>query len=380
MELCRNTFEEFELRTREKKLIAVAPSQLLKLVSTNYQNLRLHEKVAYFVDNDYKKQGKAFTLLDNRIPIFPVEKLLYEKTSDIVLLICSAAYAMEIYRQLEAMDALQNTACFFLPYMIAERSDNCLDNLLDMGNCTKEQIPKIIHCFWFSKEKKDALSTKCMESWRRACPDYQILEWNADNYDVEKKPYMLKAYEMRKWAFVSDYARLDIIYQMGGFYLDFDVELFKSLDCLRRHKFVIGYGPYRDIEAAAFGAVAGNGFTKGLIDIYAERNFSWEKVIEGDIQPVYLNQLFSSQGFTIDGRYQEKDGVCVYPKEVFSDRNPFTEEIRKGEYALGVHHCAGGWWSNKDREYHDKSIRVMKEIEKLYGKCNLMEHIEDSGS
>lgn len=368
MKLCRNTFEEFESRTREKKLIAAGPSQLLKLVATNFQNLGLHEKVAYFVDNDPDKQGKTFALLDNMIPIFPVEKLWYEKMSDIVLLICSTAYALEIYRQLEAVEVLQETACFFLPYMIAERSDNNRKNLLDMENDTRKQIPKIIHCFWFSKEKKDALSIKCMESWKKACPDYQIVEWNADNYDVEKNPYMLKAYEMRKWAFVSDYARLDIIYQMGGFYLDFDVELFRSLDCLCRHEFVIGYGPYRDIEAAAFGAVAGNGFTKRLIDIYTGRNFNWEKVIAGDIQPVYLNRFFSSQGFAIDGRYQEKDGVCIYPKEVFSDRNPFTEEVHKGEFALGVHHCAGGWWSKKDKEYHDKSASAIKEIEELYRK------------
>lgn len=368
MELCMNTFEEFEQKTKGKKLIAAAPSQLLKLVALNYQELDLHKKVSYFVDNDREKQGKTFALLGGNIPIFPVEKLLDEIPSDIVLLICSTAYALEIYWQLEAVEGLRSVPCFFLPYMIAERSDNCLNNLLDVKNGTTQQIPKIIHCFWFSKEKKDVLSEKCMESWRRACPDYQILEWNADNYNVEKNTYMLKAYEMKKWAFVSDYARLDIIHQMGGFYLDFDVELFRNLDCLRRHKFVIGYGPYRDIEAAAFGAVPGNGFTRELMDIYAERGFSWERVVEGDIQPVYLNRFFSRHGFVIDGRYQERDEVCIYPKEVFSDRNPFTEEIRKGEFALGVHHCAGGWWSKKDRDYHDKSIRAIKAIEELYRK------------
>lgn len=366
MRLCTNTFEEFESKTKDKKLIAFAPSQLVKLATTNYRDLRLDEKIDYFVDNDADKWEALFELSAKSIEIHSIEKLLAENLAEIVVLICSSAYAIEIYNQLEAIDLLKETECFFLPYMIAERSDNHQKNLLDASCNTEQKIPQIIHCFWFSKDEKDGLSKRCLESWRNACPDYQVMEWNADNYDVSKNPYMKKAFEMKKWAFVSDYARLDVIYQMGGFYFDLDVELYQNIDCLRKHEFVIGYGPYRDVEGAAFGAVAGNKFVHNLLEIYAQRNFSWKKILEGDIQPVYFNRIFSGLGFAMDGQYEERDGICIYPKEVFSDRNPFTEEVHKGEFALGVHHCAGGWWSKRDRIYHEKSLTAMKEIEKLY--------------
>lgn len=368
MRLCLNIFQEFELKTKNKKLIAFAPSQFVKLAATNYRDLRLDEKIDYFVDNDVKKQGTLFQLSSKSIEIYSLDKLLAENPAEIVILICSAAYAIDIYNQLDSIERLKETECFFLPYMIAERSDNHRKNLLEIPDNVEQKIPQIIHCFWFSKDEKDELSKRCLESWRKACPDYQIIEWNADNYDVSKNPYMKNAFEMRKWAFVSDYARLDVIYQMGGFYFDLDVELYRNIDSLRRHEFVIGYGPYRDVEGAAFGAMAGNEFVQSLLEIYAQRNFSWEKVLEGDIQPVYFNRFFSELGFAMDGQYEERDGICIYPKEVFSDRNPFTEEIHKGEFALGVHHCAGGWWSKRDRVYHEKSLAAMKGIQRLYQK------------
>lgn len=93
-------------------------------------------------------------------------------------------------------------------------------------------IPKIIHYCWFGGNILPDKVQKCIESWKRYCPDYKIICWNESNYDVNKIRYTKEAYKEKKWAFVSDYARLDIIYENGGIYLDTDVELICGMDIL----------------------------------------------------------------------------------------------------------------------------------------------------
>ena len=102
-------------------------------------------------------------------------------------------------------------------------------------------IPKIIHYCWFGGAELPEKDRKCIESWKKFCPDYQIIEWNENNYDVTKNTYMYQAYQAKKWGFVPDYARLDIIYQHGGIYLDTDVELVKNLDSLLENDAFMGF-------------------------------------------------------------------------------------------------------------------------------------------
>ena len=100
-------------------------------------------------------------------------------------------------------------------------------------------IPKVIHYCWFGKGEMPPLTKKCLKSWKKYCPDYKIICWNEENFDVSQNRYMCEAYEAKKWAFVSDYARLKIIYDQGGIYLDTDVELFKSLDLIRDNNAIV---------------------------------------------------------------------------------------------------------------------------------------------
>ena len=91
-------------------------------------------------------------------------------------------------------------------------------------------IPKVIHYCWFGGNELPELAMKCIDSWKKFCPDYEIKQWNEKNYDLDSSRYIKEAYKNKKWAFVSDYARLDIIYNNGGIYLDTDVELIGKLD------------------------------------------------------------------------------------------------------------------------------------------------------
>ena len=91
-------------------------------------------------------------------------------------------------------------------------------------------IPKVIHYCWFGHSPKPALFQRCIASWKKYCPDYEIIEWNEDNFDISQNDYAREAYEEKKWAFVTDYARLWIVYNHGGIYLDTDVEIIKEFD------------------------------------------------------------------------------------------------------------------------------------------------------
>ena len=101
-------------------------------------------------------------------------------------------------------------------------------------------IPKIIHYCWFGGGPINPESRKCIESWKKYCPDYKIIEWNEQNFEISQNRYAQQAYEAKKYAFVSDYVRLAVLYEYGGIYLDTDVELVRPLDELLEHKGFIG--------------------------------------------------------------------------------------------------------------------------------------------
>ena len=130
-------------------------------------------------------------------------------------------------------------------------------------------IPKIIHYCWFGGNELPESVRKCIESWKKYCPDFVIKEWNESNYDVTKLPFMKDAYEAKKYAFVSDYARLDIIYQHGGIYLDTDVELIKPLDdrLLDTTCFMGMETPGTVATGLGFGAIKGHSFIKQNRDV-----------------------------------------------------------------------------------------------------------------
>ena len=120
-------------------------------------------------------------------------------------------------------------------------------------------IPKVIHYCWFGKGEMPKLAKKCIKSWKKYCPDYEIICWNEENFDLTQNRYMKEAYEAGKWAFVSDVARLIIIYENGGIYLDTDVELIKPIDDLLQSKGFMGFDEKGIVATGlGFGAEKGN--------------------------------------------------------------------------------------------------------------------------
>ena len=204
-------------------------------------------------------------------------------------------------------------------------------------------IPKKIHYCWFGKGEYPEIVKKCIKTWERYCPEYELKLWNEDNYDVRKNRYIEEAYENKKWAFVSDYARLDIIYHEGGIYLDTDVELIKSLDDLLVYKcFFAGDGCGIN-SGLGFGAEKENNVIKILMEEY--EGVAFVKDGKLDLTPCAIpnTRPFLENGYNpADVNIQNILGAIIFPAEYFSPTNSMSE-LNITEKTYGIHHGSRLW-------------------------------------
>lgn len=207
-------------------------------------------------------------------------------------------------------------------------------------------IPKIIHYCWFGENPKPKLAEKCIKSWKKYCPDYQLVEWNEKNYDISSCPlYVRQAYRAKKWAFVTDYVRLDVVYKHGGIYLDTDVEVIKPLDSLLYHDCFIGRQPGFQVNTGAgFGSVVGHPVIKIMLDDYSDIPFFKEN---GDMDlltcPHRNSEWLFQHGMEAADTYQEIAGCAIYPIVFFSPLDAYTRQLHKTASTYSIHHCDASW-------------------------------------
>lgn len=221
-------------------------------------------------------------------------------------------------------------------------------------------IPKKIHYCWLGDKPLPPLAEKCLASWRKFCPDYEIICWNESNYDFSKHPYMREAFEAKKWGFVPDYARLDIVYQHGGIYLDTDVEIVKSFEPLREHSCFMGFESDQFVGLGlGFGAEAGHPILKEMMEDYDKIHFinpdgSLNLLPSPQIQTVLLQKY----GLLPDNGTMQvlRNNVCIYPQSCFAPRNEARlPQAHPDSYS--VHHYMGSWCEGQVRR---KAYRLLK--------------------
>ncbi len=212
-------------------------------------------------------------------------------------------------------------------------------------------IPRVIHYCWFGKKNMPAQLKKYRDSWRRYCPDYEIREWNEDNFDVNCHPFVLDAYSAGKWAFVSDYARLKIIYDCGGIYFDTDVELIRKIDeLLELDCFLgVGQGSLMIATGLGFGAVAGHPMVKAMLEEYDAVKFQTFDVLRISC-PRINNRALEKLG------YQRKDGIqCFEGATIFPPcyLDPYASgkgvENLMCEKTYSIHHYSATWTGRSQR-------------------------------
>lgn len=204
-------------------------------------------------------------------------------------------------------------------------------------------IPKIIHYCWFGNNPKTKYMKKCMASWKKYCPDYEIKEWNESNFDVNCIAFVKEAYEARKWAFVTDYARLKIIYENGGIYLDTDVELVKNLDSLLSLNAYVGMQSADYINTGlGFGAEKGSKMIFDIMNDYDSKHFISEKQNELTC-PILNTAVFVKHGFISSGKLQIINGVTVLPVDYLNPMDSETYKMNKTANTYSIHHYSASW-------------------------------------
>lgn len=226
-------------------------------------------------------------------------------------------------------------------------------------------IPKIIHYCWFGGKPLPKMARKCLASWKKYCPDYEIKEWNETNYDLTRSTYVREAAEVGKWAFVSDYVRFDVLNEYGGIYLDTDVEFLKSPDDFLHYPLfcgwekktadapqnVLGSMPEEDMfyvvnYGSGVGAVAGHPIIKELLALFDEMHF---KMPDGSLNmttgPVHQTRVM--QRFGLDATQptlQITDQFATFPPEYFCPKDCATQEVRLTTNTVSIHHFDMSWF------------------------------------
>ena len=216
-------------------------------------------------------------------------------------------------------------------------------------------IPKKIHYCWFGRNPKPKSVLKCIDSWKKHCPDYEIKEWNESNYDFSSCEYASEAYNAKKYAFVSDFARFDILYRYGGIYFDVDVELIKPIDPIVENgafmaveNFVVDQEGAKITIAPGLGIAAEPGMDiyNELVDFYRKAHFvnpdgslNLETVVD------YTTRIFFNHGLKNISETQKIEGITIYPKDFFNPCDMSSKKITLTERTVSIHHYAGSWIS-----------------------------------
>lgn len=217
-------------------------------------------------------------------------------------------------------------------------------------------IPKKIHYCWFGGGEIPEHDKKCIESWKRFCPDYEIIRWDESNYDVTKNRYMREAYQAKKWGFVPDFARLDIIYEHGGIYLDTDVELLRGLDDLLENRAYMGFEQCGQAvnPGLGFGAEQHMPLIREIRDsIYANRTFQ-RGVGDYDTTPSpAMNTAFlAARGLVKNDQQQTIGNIVIYPSAFFGPKEYATGLLTITENTYSIHHYHASWLEPEEKRIY----------------------------
>lgn len=225
-------------------------------------------------------------------------------------------------------------------------------------------IPKKIHYCWFGRNSMPKMAVSCIESWKKFCPDYEIIQWNEDNYDIEDAcDYIKEAYAAKKWAFVSDYARLEIIYKHGGIYLDTDVEVIKSLDNIIDNTCYLGTETTGFIATGlGFGAEQGSIIVREMLDEYSGKHFEIAKGVY-DKTPCPARNTFPllRRGFCYsEDNIWYDNNVVVYPPEYFCPINFETKKMHLTNKTISIHHYSALWIPEDEKKMEKEIVEMEK--------------------
>lgn len=321
----------------------------------------LIDSIDLFIDNDSRKWQTKICLYGREIDVAGPASL--ETAENSVVLVNISRFS-SVLDQLNSMDSLKDTHVYLVPAMCIE--DFCQASSSGRTVLTeKAVIPKKIHYIWLGKKDIPDRLKKCIDSWKKYCPDYEIIRWDEDNYDFSGNRYMKETYSAGAYGFVPDYARLDILYRYGGIYLDTDVEVVRSLDPLLNQEAFCGVEKWQTINfGGCSGAAKGNRVIKRFLDAREDLSFINDDGSENrNTCGFYDSRVAIDLGYRIDGTTQCIDGMNIYGYDYFHPYDYMSGKLNRTENTYTIHWFNGGWLSEEQKAANLKAKAYFDESE-----------------
>ena len=340
-------------RALDKTLICFGAGRQLINACGEFSYLSFFEKIDFIADND--KNIRYFTYNGVHKPVTSLDECIRSSERTPIILI-TVSDCKDLISQLDGIAALHDCECYNYTLM----RDYVKPYQLPINRAEKEPliIPKTIHYCWFGGNPMRDDFKAYIETWKKHCPDYDIVRWDESNYDYKKNEYMYDAYKRKIWGLVPDYARLDIIYRYGGVYLDTDVELIKNIDDLLCDEAFSGFEYIRLVNnGLGFGAVAGFPFFLKAMSLYNSISlFNADGSLNMTSGPDYHTEFMQLEGLVRNNTLQKFQGMTVYPSDVLSPLSFLTGRLNITDNTYAIHHYAGTWLDSKQRDDMSKRI------------------------
>ena len=222
-------------------------------------------------------------------------------------------------------------------------------------------IPKIIHYCWFGRGPMPELAQRCIESWKKFCPDYEIVAWNEDTFNIEDNPYVQEAYTSRKYAFVTDFVRLYALNQYGGVYMDTDVELLAPIDEFLSLEAFSGFESKTRVPTGLMASEKGTPLLTELLAYYDNRHFILEDGsldLKTNIETI--TSILEKHGLQKTGTKQTIAGLTLFPSEYFCPKDCNTKKLHLTPNSKAIHHFDGSWVPVENRIWAEKHRKLSR--------------------
>ena len=220
-------------------------------------------------------------------------------------------------------------------------------------------IPHIIHYCWFGPKQFSELEKRCLESWKRYMPDYELRFWNENTFDIKKSEFAKQAYEMRKYAFVSDYVRVKVLRDYGGVYFDTDFELFQSINEFVKNGNFLGFETRSHIGTAIMAFQPHHYVMSRFLDYYDNHTFLDNKGRADVTANVsILTDILIPMGLRNDNTRQMLGDINIYPREFFYPKRITESTFKMSNETVGCHRCSNSWMTESQKRRGTNAIWV----------------------
>lgn len=299
-------------------------------------------RVECYIDNDRTRWETDMKIGGRTVKIYSPDRLKAIGSNTVILITMSRYY--DAYEQLQLMECTREMVCYMIPMLcIGNFCGNTGKGTLKMTD--EPEIPKVLHYMWLGGKPLPEKLEKCVESWKTFCPDYEIIRWDETNYDVHKNAFMAEAYDHGRYGFVPDFARLDILYQYGGIYMDTDVEVIRGLDELLYQKAFCGVEKWQVINfGGCCGAVKGHAGLEPFLERWSGRKILREDGTLDSLSSGLIDtEVALEAGYQINGENQTVLGINIYTYDYFHPYDYMSGMMHKTNHTYSIHHFNGGW-------------------------------------